>query len=271
MRENEQRQRDLAHWFRQIRGSLTAFSGGVDSALVLFLARQFLGKANAVGCISDSPSLKRSDLAEAQAFCQRFDIRLEVVATQEIDDAAYYTNPSNRCFACKSHLYQNLSELQRRFPDFTILNGTNADDFGDYRPGLQAASKHAVRSPLADCGLNKQAVRDLAKELGLPNWDKPASPCLSSRIPYGQAVTREKLSRIEAAEAVLHRYGFTEARTRHYQDEARIEVPPERVPDLEPHLPKIEAAFRALGFAKTTLDREGLVSGKLNRALSLKK
>lgn len=269
--KNEQRYRDLALWFRQIRGSLTAFSGGIDSALALYLSRQFLGKAKAIGCISDSPSLKRSDLAEAKDFCRRFDIRLEVVETQEIDDAAYYTNPSNRCFACKSHLYQNLSELQQRFPDFTVLNGTNADDFGDYRPGLQAASANAVRSPLADCGLDKQAVRSLAKELGLPNWDKPASPCLSSRIPYGQAVTREKLSQIEAAESVLHRYGFTEARVRHYQNEARIEIPPQQIAALEPHLPKIEAAFRALGFTQTTLDREGLVSGKLNRALSLEK
>lgn len=271
MNLNEINRQNLRRWFAQIHGSLTAFSGGVDSALVLFLARQHLGRDQAVGCISDSPSLKRSDLEEAKAFCDQFDIRLEIINTQEIEDEAYFTNPVNRCFACKSHLYHDLTELQKRFPNVTILNGTNADDFGDYRPGLQAASNHAVRSPLADCGINKQGVRSLAKEFGLPNWDKPASPCLSSRIPYGQRVTREKLSQIESAESILRRYGFNEARVRHYETHARIEVPAHQVAELRPHLDTIRNAFRGLGFSKTVLDEEGLVSGKLNRAIQAHK
>jgi uncharacterized protein len=254
-------------WFRPIVGSITAFSGGVDSALVLFLARKYLGRERAIGCISDSPSLKRDDLKEAKDFCHKYDIQLEVIHTQEIDDEAYYSNPFNRCYACKSHLYQDLSGLLEKRPGYVATNGTNRDDLGDYRPGLQAASHAQVRSPLADCGLNKSAVRALAKNLGLPNWGKPASPCLSSRIPYGQSVTREKLSRIELAESVLARYGFHQARVRHYQDEARIEVPPEHIEQVKARLPKIVETFTAIGFPTTTLDLEGLVSGKLNRAL----
>ncbi len=260
----------VADWFRQIDGSVTAFSGGVDSALTLFLARKYLGKDKAIGCISDSPSLKRSDLQEAQDFCQTHDIQLEIIHTREIDDEAYYSNPFNRCYACKSHLYQDLSKLLERFPGYVALNGTNSDDLGDYRPGLQAADQNAVRSPLADCDLDKASVRTLAHALGLANWDKPASPCLSSRIPYGQAVTREKLNRIELAESVLRRYGFQQARVRHYADEARIEVPRENLEELRTHLPKIVETFTAIGFSRTTLDAEGLVSGKLNRALPSK-
>ncbi len=268
--DTEKALEQIGQWFRQIPGSITAFSGGVDSTLVLFLARKYLGKERAIGCISDSPSLKRSDLQEAKDFCQKNDIRLEIIHTKEIDDEAYYSNPFNRCYACKSHLYQDLSQLLEKHPGYVALNGTNQDDFGDYRPGLQAASQAQVRSPLADCGLDKAAVRALAKRLGLANWDKPASPCLSSRIPYGQAVTREKLTRIELAESVLARYGFHEARVRHYQDEARIEVPQKNLEQVKVHLPMIIETFVAIGFPQTTLDTEGLVSGKLNSALPSK-
>ncbi|MBD5782116.1 ATP-dependent sacrificial sulfur transferase LarE [Pelagicoccus sp. NFK12] len=265
--DTEKLLRAARDWFLKIPGSVTAFSGGVDSALVLYLARQNLGKERAIGCISDSPSLKRRDLQEAKDFCRRYDIQLDIIHTQEIDDEAYYSNPFNRCYACKSHLYHDLSALLQKYPGFVATNGTNCDDLGDYRPGLQAASQAAVRSPLADCGMDKAAVRALAKSLQLPNWNKPASPCLSSRIPYGQSVTREKLNRIELAESVLARYGFEEARVRHYQNEARIEVPSESIAPLKAHMPKIVETFAAIGFPQTTLDQEGLVSGKLNRAL----
>lgn len=271
MTETDQHQKTLRRWFQEIPGAIVAFSGGVDSALALRLSRQHLGKQRTIACISDSPSLKRSDLHEAKSFCERFDIRLEIIHTQELDDDAYASNPSNRCFACKSHLYQDLSELQKRFPGFLILNGTNRDDLGDYRPGLQAASNHAVRSPLSECGLNKSAVRQLAKQLDLPNWDKPASPCLSSRIPYGSPVTRDKLSQIEAAETALSQLGFREARVRHFGERANIEVPPAQLEFLRAQLPTLRQVFADLGFAETRIDQEGLVSGKLNRALSPKK
>ncbi|MDQ8202686.1 ATP-dependent sacrificial sulfur transferase LarE [Pelagicoccus sp. SDUM812003] len=258
----------LERWFSQLEGSITAFSGGVDSTLVLKLSRDFLGPERAIGCISDSPSLKRRDLEEAKTFCRRFDIQLEIIHTRELDDRNYASNPSNRCFACKSHLYQDLGELQRRFPTRTILNGTNADDLGDYRPGLKAAADHAIRSPLSECGVDKQTVRQLARHLELPNWDKPASPCLSSRIPYGSPVTRGKLQQIETAESVLERYGFTDGRVRHFGTEAKIEVPFEQIEALTSRLDRISAALRALGFETISVDREGFVSGKLNRALS---
>lgn len=258
----------LENWFKQVQGTLTAFSGGVDSALVIYLARKFLGKNNAIACISDSPSLKRSDLEEAKGFCAEHDILLKIIQTKELDDEAYYTNPVNRCYACKSHLYQDLGELLQNYPKFTALNGTNSDDLGDYRPGLQAANQNRIRSPLSECSIPKTGVRDLAKHFGLSNWDKPASPCLSSRIPYGQSVTRIKLKQIENAEAYLKTLGYSEARVRHFGHEAIIEVPAPQVEQLQADIQKIEKTFLTLGFEKTTADQEGLVSGKLNRSIS---
>lgn len=263
----EQTLAQLRNWFEQIPGCVIAFSGGVDSALTLKLARECLGKDRAIACISDSPSLKRSDLQEAKDFCLEHDIRLEIINTNEIDDVAYYSNPFNRCYACKSHLYQDLSAILGRFDGYIALNGTNSDDLGDYRPGLEAASQHSVRSPLAECKLDKKAVRELAKYLRLSNWDKPASPCLSSRIPYGQTVTREKLAQIEQAEALLARHGFSQARVRHFENEARIEVPADQLATLYQKLAQISESFANFGFSSTTADPEGLVSGKLNRAL----
>jgi uncharacterized protein len=242
-------------------------SGGVDSTLVLYLSRRFLG-ADAIGCISVSPSLKRRDLDEAVAFCERYDIPLEQIETRELADPDYAANPPDRCRHCKTHLYRALTVLADRHPGHILLNGTNRDDLGDYRPGLRAAADFKVRSPLADCGLTKADVRALAVHLGLPNHDKPASPCLSSRVPYGQPVTVEKLGQIEAAEALLNRRGFAEVRVRHHGAEARIEVPATELPRLRADFATIAEALASLGFARCTLDDEGLVSGKLNRALA---
>ena len=257
----------LERWFSPLPGALVAFSGGVDSALVLFLARRFLGPERAIGCIADAPSLKRADLKEAQTFCQAHGIRLEILLTNEIEDPAYHTNPINRCYACKSHLYHDLDALLPRFPGFRALNGTNRDDLGDYRPGLLAASQSQVLSPLVDCGLAKADVRALALHFQLSVWDKPASPCLSSRIPYGQPVTREKLAQIEAAESLLADQGFPVARVRHFGPEARIEVPASEIPRLLPLRAELAAAFAQIGFTHATIDPEGLVSGKLNRQI----
>ena len=256
----------LATWFESLPGTITAFSGGIDSTLVLYLSRQFLGDKG-IGCMSISPSLKRRDYAFATEFCRRYDIHLEVIETQEIHDENYLANPANRCYFCKSHLYEDLQAVQARFPNYVLLNGTNTDDFGDYRPGLQAAREHAIRSPLADCGLNKQDVRALARHLGLPNWDKPASPCLSSRVPYGNRITEEKLRQIEAAEAILSAHGFEEVRVRHYDTEARIEVAASLLPQLKGQFEAFAPAILDLGFETCTIDGEGLVSGKLNRAI----
>ena len=263
---NLQKLAALEAWFKGVNGTITAFSGGVDSSLVLFLSKKFLPD-NSIACISASESLKRTDFTIAVDFCAQYEIPLEVIKTQELEDKNYNSNPSNRCFFCKSHLYQDLSVVQQKFPGYQVLNGTNRDDFGDYRPGIQAANNHEVRSPLADCGLNKQDVREMAKYFGLPNWDKPASPCLSSRIPYGQTVTNDKLRRIEAAEVILNKLGFSEVRVRHFEQTARIEVPANKIADLQKIYPSISESFKLLGFQSCTIDQEGLVSGKLNRAL----
>ena len=256
----------LERWFSDHSGTITAFSGGIDSALVLYLSHQFLSE-KALGCISISPSLKRKDYSEAIAFCEEYGIQLEVIETREIEDENYLSNPSNRCYFCKSHLYTDLTKLNARFPEHTLLNGTNKDDFKDYRPGIQAAKEHHIHSPLADCGLRKEDVRALGKYFGLPNWNKPASPCLSSRIPYGDFITPFKLKQIEQAESTLNSFGFNEVRVRHYGKVAKIEVPAMEISRLKKNMEQINAAFTTFGFESCMVDEEGLVSGKLNRAI----
>jgi pyridinium-3,5-biscarboxylic acid mononucleotide sulfurtransferase len=259
--------RKLEHWFAGHRGTITAFSGGIDSALVLYLSHLFLGD-RAFGCISISPSLKRKDYAEAIEFCAQYGIQLEIIETKEIEDDNYLSNPANRCYFCKSHLYMDLTVLRGRFPDYTLLNGTNKEDFGDYRPGIKAAREHHIQSPLADCGLVKADVRALGKYFGLPNWNKPASPCLSSRVPYGNFITPYKLRQIEEAESILNQLGFAEVRVRHYGKEAKIEVPTNDIPRLKECHDTIVSALASIGFESCRVDEEGLVSGKLNRALN---
>jgi len=257
----------LKSWFQNKPGTITAFSGGIDSTLVLFLSKKFLDK-NAIGCISISPSLKRKDYAFAIDFCEQSDIPLEVVETKELIDENYFSNPNNRCYFCKSHLYKTLEKVRAKYPDYLILNGTNTDDLGDYRPGLEAAKENGVLSPLVACGIDKVTVRQLAKHFGLPNWEKPASPCLSSRIPYGEMITFHKLKQIEEAEAILNKYGFIDVRVRHYGEEARIEVLDWQIDQLRENFETISDSILKLGFAKCVVDEEGLVSGKLNRAIA---
>ena len=256
----------LEIWFAECSGAIVAFSGGVDSSLVAFLARRFLGKEEVLGVISASASLKLSDLDAGKAFCVENDLPLRVVRTGELLNPDYFSNPSNRCYFCKSTLYEKLDPLLSEFPGSWILNGTNLDDLGDYRPGLEAANEHRVRSPLSECGLGKSLVREMARSFDLECWDKPASPCLSSRIPYGQQVTEAKLRRIEEAEVWLDKLGFPVCRVRHVEDLACIEVPLERMGEL-PSLAIIQTEMTRLGFSDAIVDSEGFVTGKLNRAI----
>ncbi len=253
-------------WFADCPGALVAFSGGVDSSLVAFLARTLLGPERVVAVISASPSLKLSDLDAAKTFCLSHNVPLRVIRTAELSNPDYYTNPANRCYFCKHTLYRDLDAYEE-FAGWWILNGTNHDDLGDYRPGIQAGSEFQVRSPLAECGFGKPAVRALAAALGLECWDKPASPCLSSRIPYGQRVTEQKLRQIEAGEQFLNELGFPVARVRHNDGRAVVEVPGERLADLGRVADTVSAQLLELGFQAVEIDREGFVSGKLNRAL----
>ncbi|MDR1624758.1 MAG: ATP-dependent sacrificial sulfur transferase LarE [Tannerellaceae bacterium] len=258
----------LEDWFGKRKGSIVAFSGGIDSALVLFLAGKIQGKSNAIGVISHSESLKTKDFEQAKAFCGQFDISLEVIKTREISDEQYNQNPQNRCFFCKQHLYRELQTVKEKYPLFDVLNGTNYDDLGDYRPGLQAAANYRVQSPLVDCNVTKEDIRLLARYFGLPNWNKPASPCLSSRIPYHQVITAEKLAQIERAEDILNMLGFKDVRVRHYGALARIEVPADELPRLHAISDTVTGQIKAAGFEQVWIDPEGLVSGKLNRTIT---
>lgn len=258
----------LEQWYSKRKGSIVAFSGGIDSTLVLFLARKFQGKQQAIGVISNSESLKSKDFELAKNFCASFDIHLEIIKTLELTDLRYSKNPENRCYFCKEHLFHDLQDVKEKYPEFDVLSGTNHDDLGDYRPGLQAAAKYKVLAPMADCNLTKDELRQIARHFDLSNWDKPASPCLSSRIPYNHQITKEKLEQVEAAENILNDLGFNDVRVRHYGTYGQVEVKKEEMEKLSLVEDLVIDKIRAVGFQNVRIDREGLVSGKLNRVLT---
>lgn len=257
----------LEQWFSKRKGSIVAFSGGIDSTLVLFLARKFQGKQNVIGVISNSESLKSKDFELAISFCETFDINLEIIKTMELSDERYNQNPENRCYFCKEHLYHDLQSVKEKYPEFEVLSGTNYDDLGDYRPGLQAATKYKILSPMVDSNLTKDEIRQIAKHFELPNWNKPASPCLSSRIPYNHQITKEKLQQVEDAENILNDFGFKDVRVRHYGTYGQIEVKKEELEKLLLVENEVLDRIRNVGFKELKIDKEGLVSGKLNRIL----
>ena len=265
----QQKLSGIKEWFESnCEQAVVAFSGGVDSCLVAFLARKFLGKEKTLAVIADSPSLKRKDLEIAKDFCNDMDISLEIIHTRELENANYASNPVDRCYFCKYTLYDELAIIRKKYPSASVLNGQNFDDLGDYRPGIKAAAEFKVLKPLAECNFSKNDIREMAKHFGLATWDKPASPCLSSRIPYGQEVTVEKLQQIEAAEEMLNSLGFADVRVRHYGDKAKIEVPANQLSILQENRTAIEKNIMNIGFEKCEIDEEGLVSGKLNRAIA---
>jgi uncharacterized protein len=257
----------LESWFQKTPKVLVALSGGVDSCLVAFLSRKFLGKTSAPAVISVSASLKNKDLLIAREFCNKYDIHLEEISGQEINDENYLSNPVNRCFYCKSSLYTSLRGIidQGNYSGYTIINGNNLSDTGDYRPGLKAASDHSARSPLIECKITKEEIRRLAKSFDLFVWNKPASPCLSSRFPYGEQITVDKLRQVEQAEDYLIHLGYLDSRVRYYREMARIEVASNQLAKLKTDMPVVSKFFKELGFSKCEVDEEGLVSGKLNR------
>lgn len=261
----------LLQSLRSLDRVVVAYSGGVDSAVVAKAAQLALGdRATAVTGVSSS--LAAGELDEARRVAELIGIRHEVIETQEFQQPAYLENAPDRCYHCKTELYTQLDEIVARYPGTVVVNGANLDDRGDYRPGMTAAREHSVRSPLIECELTKADVRALAAHWNLPVADKPASPCLSSRIAYGESVTPERTAMIDAAERYLREQGLRELRVRYHKgDLARIEVPADAIARLaEPQLRSALAAeFKRLGFKFITLDLEGFRSGSLNQIIGI--
>jgi uncharacterized protein len=257
----------LLEVLRKLGPVAVAFSGGIDSTVVAQAAHLALGE-RAVAVTADSPSVPRAEIADACRLSEQIGIRHRLVRTDEFADADYVRNDGARCYYCKSELYDRIEELLPELGARVVCSGANLDDQGDYRPGLKAAAEHAVRHPLQEAGFTKADVRALARAWGLPTWDKPASPCLSSRLAPGVTVTPERTARVEAAEVYLRDLGIRECRVRLHEGElARIEVPLAEVPRLADPAVRDALArrFRALGFQFVTLDLEGFRSGNLNR------
>lgn len=245
---------------------IVAFSGGIDSSLVAYVAGQVLGN-KALAVTSGSASLKRTDLELSKRLSDDWGIKHEVIVTDELNKADYRANPVNRCFHCKTSLYTELQQIAEQRGIAVIANGTNLDDLGDHRPGLIAADNHKIRSPLVESGFHKADIRALAHELGLENADKPQAACLSSRFPYGTAINQELLAQVEAAEDVLAELGFSQFRVRHHGEVARLEVLPEEFSLAAQHHQILEQRIKALGYRFVTMDLGGFRSGSLNEGL----
>jgi uncharacterized protein len=260
---------ELQNLFLEMERALIAYSGGIDSTLVAKVAYDVLGD-RALAVTAQSPSLLPEELEDATIQAATIGIPHRVVTTHELENPNYAANPINRCYFCKSELHDTLKPLALELGYPYVVDGVNADDLSDYRPGIQAAKERGARSPLAELGITKLEVREIAKFLDLPWWDKPAQPCLSSRFPYGEEITLAKLHRVGRAEIYLRKLGYQNVRVRSEGDTARIELTPDRIKQfvIDNDLESLVKAFQSLGFLYVTLDLEGYRSGKLNQALT---
>ena len=257
----------LAAWLCARGRVAIGYSGGVDSAYLAVVARRVLGAENALAIIGRSASYPAEQWATARQVAESFGIEVLELDTDELNDPRYAANPSNRCFFCKTELWSKLVPLAHERGFTTVVDGTNADDLGDYRPGAQAAREHAVASPLADLGFTKAEIRERSRALGIPTWSQPSSPCLSSRLPYGTSVTPQRLGQVEQAERALRALGITDdLRVRYHDDLARVELSRAALAVwLEPaNLAELRNAVQSAGFARVALDLRGFRSGSLN-------
>ena len=264
-----QKRSDLVNILEQMRSVIVAYSGGVDSAFLAAVANEALG-SKALSVTAVSPSLAPSELDEATDLANRIGLNFMTIETNEIDRPDYQANNPDRCFFCKDELYTHLVRFAEEESFDSIVNGTNVDDLGDYRPGIEAAKQYGVRSPLVEAELTKDDIRALSRDMDLPTWDKPAQACLSSRIPYGTTVTVEALTKIAKAEQFLRSKGFKQLRVRHHETIARIEIEPSDFSAItsEPLRSEINQEFKNIGYSYITLDLDGFRSGSLNEILS---